>query len=266
MRQRISFCCPLRVHVIQRSLRLNVVAANRDVIMQDLNLVCRFIIWAVRVGWVHSQCCGREGRRCQHSAWALSADSSLTACSGVENVGTPQKLLILDARSYTAAVANRAKGGGCECEGTERIPKHFWNLLSLVGPGAGWVRLAFRCSVSGITLPFSVVQSPLLHRNSCWPTRLSRETAYTEIEQCCCGGATKLCVEAIAAVAAAVPECFCLSFVQNITQTVKSCSWAWPTSTPSGTASSICELCAVKCQTPASKSPGSSRGRGAHSA
>uniref|UniRef100_A0A8C5M1Q9 phosphatidylinositol-3,5-bisphosphate 3-phosphatase n=1 Tax=Leptobrachium leishanense TaxID=445787 RepID=A0A8C5M1Q9_9ANUR len=27
----------------------------------------------------------------------------------------PPKLLILDARSYTAAVANRAKGGGCEC-------------------------------------------------------------------------------------------------------------------------------------------------------
>ncbi|XP_009952625.1 PREDICTED: myotubularin-related protein 4, partial [Leptosomus discolor] len=43
-------------------------------------------------------------------------DSSLTACSGVESTGTPQKLLILDARSYTAAVANRAKGGGCECE------------------------------------------------------------------------------------------------------------------------------------------------------
>uniref|UniRef100_J3S953 phosphatidylinositol-3,5-bisphosphate 3-phosphatase n=1 Tax=Crotalus adamanteus TaxID=8729 RepID=J3S953_CROAD len=43
-------------------------------------------------------------------------DSSLTACSNVENSATPQKLLILDARSYTAAVANRAKGGGCECE------------------------------------------------------------------------------------------------------------------------------------------------------
>ncbi|XP_075761174.1 phosphatidylinositol-3,5-bisphosphate 3-phosphatase MTMR4 isoform X2 [Pelodiscus sinensis] len=43
-------------------------------------------------------------------------DSSLTACSGVENAAAPQKLLILDARSYTAAVANRAKGGGCECE------------------------------------------------------------------------------------------------------------------------------------------------------
>nr|XP_020847535.1 myotubularin-related protein 4 isoform X2 [Phascolarctos cinereus] len=38
------------------------------------------------------------------------------ACSGVESTGAPQKLLILDARSYTAAVANRAKGGGCECE------------------------------------------------------------------------------------------------------------------------------------------------------
>ncbi|XP_051786772.1 myotubularin-related protein 4 isoform X1 [Erpetoichthys calabaricus] len=43
-------------------------------------------------------------------------DSSLTAGPTSESAGTPQKLLILDARSYTAAVANRAKGGGCECE------------------------------------------------------------------------------------------------------------------------------------------------------
>ncbi|XP_072909712.1 phosphatidylinositol-3,5-bisphosphate 3-phosphatase MTMR4 isoform X5 [Hemitrygon akajei] len=42
-------------------------------------------------------------------------DSSITG-SVAECGGTPQKLLILDARSYTAAVANRAKGGGCECE------------------------------------------------------------------------------------------------------------------------------------------------------
>uniref|UniRef100_A0AAY4DN94 phosphatidylinositol-3,5-bisphosphate 3-phosphatase n=1 Tax=Denticeps clupeoides TaxID=299321 RepID=A0AAY4DN94_9TELE len=34
------------------------------------------------------------------------------ACS---TVVYPHKLLILDARSYAAAVANRAKGGGCEC-------------------------------------------------------------------------------------------------------------------------------------------------------
>ena len=29
----------------------------------------------------------------------------------------PRKVLIVDARAYSAAVVNRAKGGGCECEG-----------------------------------------------------------------------------------------------------------------------------------------------------
>nr|KAF6466514.1 myotubularin related protein 3 [Rousettus aegyptiacus] len=43
-------------------------------------------------------------------------DSSLSNASGAETSAIqPQKLLILDARSYAAAVANRAKGGGCEC-------------------------------------------------------------------------------------------------------------------------------------------------------
>ena len=28
-----------------------------------------------------------------------------------------RKVLVVDARSYSAAVVNRAKGGGCECEG-----------------------------------------------------------------------------------------------------------------------------------------------------
>ncbi|XP_063000273.1 myotubularin-related protein 3 isoform X2 [Elgaria multicarinata webbii] len=43
-------------------------------------------------------------------------DSSISNASGAESLAIqPQKLLILDARSYTAAVANRAKGGGCEC-------------------------------------------------------------------------------------------------------------------------------------------------------
>ena len=31
--------------------------------------------------------------------------------------GAGRQVLIVDARSYTAAVANRAKGGGCECSG-----------------------------------------------------------------------------------------------------------------------------------------------------
>ncbi|MEE6510080.1 hypothetical protein FKM82_029139 [Ascaphus truei] len=43
-------------------------------------------------------------------------DSSLSNASLAESPSVqPQKLLILDARSYAAAVANRAKGGGCEC-------------------------------------------------------------------------------------------------------------------------------------------------------
>ncbi|MEQ2172378.1 hypothetical protein GOODEAATRI_020449, partial [Goodea atripinnis] len=42
--------------------------------------------------------------------------SSITNSSEVETLAIqPHKLLILDARSYAAAVANRAKGGGCEC-------------------------------------------------------------------------------------------------------------------------------------------------------
>lgn len=46
------------------------------------------------------------------------SESSLTNSSEVETLAIqPQKLLILDARSYAAAVANRAKGGGCECPG-----------------------------------------------------------------------------------------------------------------------------------------------------
>ncbi|XP_030601661.1 myotubularin-related protein 4 isoform X2 [Archocentrus centrarchus] len=43
-------------------------------------------------------------------------DSSLTGGSSSNDNTVLPKLLILDARSYTAAVANRAKGGGCECE------------------------------------------------------------------------------------------------------------------------------------------------------
>ncbi|XP_053324529.1 myotubularin-related protein 3 [Spea bombifrons] len=43
-------------------------------------------------------------------------DSSISNSSPSENPTVqPPKLLILDARSYAAAVANRAKGGGCEC-------------------------------------------------------------------------------------------------------------------------------------------------------
>lgn len=46
----------------------------------------------------------------------------MTNSSEVETMAIqPHKLLILDARSYAAAVANRAKGGGCECPGRPRL-------------------------------------------------------------------------------------------------------------------------------------------------
>uniref|UniRef100_A0A8C5ZRU6 phosphatidylinositol-3,5-bisphosphate 3-phosphatase n=1 Tax=Marmota marmota marmota TaxID=9994 RepID=A0A8C5ZRU6_MARMA len=53
-----------------------------------------------------------------HPPFLMSVDSSLSNASRAESLAIqPQKLLILDARSYAAAVANRAKGGGCECPG-----------------------------------------------------------------------------------------------------------------------------------------------------
>lgn len=61
----------------------------------------------------------------------VSPDSSLTGGSGCDDNTVPQKLLILDARSYTAAVANRAKGGGCECEGEchQTFENNFMNFV-----------------------------------------------------------------------------------------------------------------------------------------
>lgn len=48
-----------------------------------------------------------------------------------EPSATPsQKLLIMDARSYAAAVANRAKGGGCECPGNAELMLVTENLIS----------------------------------------------------------------------------------------------------------------------------------------
>lgn len=50
-----------------------------------------------------------------------SLDKDDLSNGGVANGEVPsatgKRVLIVDARSYTAAVANRAKGGGCECTG-----------------------------------------------------------------------------------------------------------------------------------------------------
>lgn len=44
-----------------------------------------------------------------------------------------------------------------------------------------------------------------------------------------------------------------LSCLQSTTPTVRWCSWGWPTSMPSGIASSTSVLCVARCRTPASK-------------
>uniref|UniRef100_A0A8C5F9F0 phosphatidylinositol-3,5-bisphosphate 3-phosphatase n=1 Tax=Gadus morhua TaxID=8049 RepID=A0A8C5F9F0_GADMO len=69
-----------------------------------------------------AKACAVDGISRKHQANGVSvccfvaSESSLTNNSEVETLAIqPHKLLILDARSYAAAVANRAKGGGCEC-------------------------------------------------------------------------------------------------------------------------------------------------------
>lgn len=50
-----------------------------------------------------------------------SEDSSNAESDG--GIWEQRKVLIVDARAYSAAVVNRAKGGGCECEGEfEEVP------------------------------------------------------------------------------------------------------------------------------------------------
>uniref|UniRef100_A0A8B9GEE7 phosphatidylinositol-3,5-bisphosphate 3-phosphatase n=1 Tax=Amazona collaria TaxID=241587 RepID=A0A8B9GEE7_9PSIT len=63
-----------------------------------------------------AKACASDSRSNSNNRISSSPDSSISNASGAESLAIqPQKLLILDARSYAAAVANRAKGGGCEC-------------------------------------------------------------------------------------------------------------------------------------------------------
>lgn len=56
-------------------------------------------------------------------------DNNVTCESGVAE---QPKVLIVDARAYSAAVVNRAKGGGCECEGELTFSVYIFYLLSLL--------------------------------------------------------------------------------------------------------------------------------------
>ncbi|XP_018569560.1 myotubularin-related protein 3 isoform X2 [Anoplophora glabripennis] len=65
-----------------------------------------------------------------HSPGSLHSDDSLQFTNEINQ--TEKKVLIMDARSYTTAVANRARGGGCECP--EYYPNceiQFMNLANI---------------------------------------------------------------------------------------------------------------------------------------
>ncbi|XP_044740718.1 myotubularin-related protein 4 isoform X2 [Chrysoperla carnea] len=65
-----------------------------------------------------------------HSNTTTSSSPTTTTTSGTLSEG--KKVLIMDARSYTTAVANRARGGGCECP--EYYPScdiEFMNLANI---------------------------------------------------------------------------------------------------------------------------------------
>lgn len=63
---------------------------------------------------------------------ASFTNNLITATAPATQQATTSKMLIIDARSYAAAMANRAKGGGCECsEYYQRCEVHFMNLANI---------------------------------------------------------------------------------------------------------------------------------------
>jgi myotubularin-related protein 3/4 len=83
-----------------------------------------------------------------HSPGSLHSEDSLQiAPSGLAN--KEKKVLIMDARSYTTAVANRARGGGCECP--EYYPNceiQFMNLANIHSIRKSFNALRLLCTSS----------------------------------------------------------------------------------------------------------------------
>lgn len=74
---------------------------------------------------------GTQGTRTRHNSTA-SSDSNPPSPEGSHEeveMEEPKKILIVDARSYTSAVTNRARGGGCEC--AEYYPSAEIQFMSL---------------------------------------------------------------------------------------------------------------------------------------
>ncbi|XP_058455879.1 myotubularin-related protein 3 isoform X2 [Malaya genurostris] len=74
---------------------------------------------------------GTQGSRTRHNSTASSESSPPSPEGSHEEVemDEPKKILIVDARSYTSAVTNRARGGGCEC--AEYYPSAEIQFMSL---------------------------------------------------------------------------------------------------------------------------------------
>lgn len=120
--------------------------------------------------------------------WRSSEDERLLAAFAAacqqDRGGKPAKLLIVDARSYTSAVTNRARGGGCEC--AQYYPHADIQFMSL--PNIHHVRRSFQQMRA-------LAGEPAEQPN--WHSSLER----TLWPQCVCGAARAAAVVARAVLA-----------------------------------------------------------------
>nr|XP_018911014.1 PREDICTED: myotubularin-related protein 3 isoform X2 [Bemisia tabaci] len=107
------------------------------------------------VGWL--------GWRSEEDETLLKAITQACAQTmiGLNKNAKPKKLLIVDARSYTTAVANRARGGGCECP--EYYPNceiQFMNLANIHSIRKSFHALRQLCATSSdVPNWFSLLES-----------------------------------------------------------------------------------------------------------
>lgn len=85
-----------------------------------------------------------------HSPGSLYSDDSLQITAPTTTKEKEKQVLIMDARSYTTAVANRARGGGCECP--EYYPNceiKFMNLANIHTIRKSFHSIRSICTTSG---------------------------------------------------------------------------------------------------------------------
>lgn len=94
-----------------------------------------------------------NGEDCRDIADSMSLKDLSQEAS---KMGVGRKVLILDARSYTAAVGNRARGGGVECEdyysNTEIL---FMNLVNIHAIRKSFIQLRQLCGSSSVSMDSS---------------------------------------------------------------------------------------------------------------